>query len=294
MDFNALQHKLFAMDPTDPKEDLARLQAQAQGGVVSADAPKVDLINESVEVPEGTLQMDRDYDIADFAALAGITLERKQKTGSAGQLKGKDAFTKSSKPGGNETPHPARGKLVGEEGPLDSVKQGFKNYNTPGAIDPDFKGAPGQNAPAQKQQAEPQKVKGGVTGAQLGKQLGISDPQLFNISIMKIKNGQELTRPQHMVLSEAFQKLMAMDPTQTQKVMQLLKRMEAAPAEAQQPKLKPRDPNWRDMEALRKSGAAGSHKDKKKLAKQGYAKHKSKEYESIKEMLFAKLNEKRK
>tara|TARA_E500000178_G_scaffold175033_1_gene174026 strand:+ start:106 stop:507 length:402 start_codon:yes stop_codon:yes gene_type:complete len=27
---------------------------------------------------------------------------------------------------------------------------------------------------------------------------------------------------------------------------------------------KPRDPNWRDMEALRKSGAAGTHKDKTK------------------------------
>mgnify|MGYP001390356449 CR=1 FL=1 len=31
------------------------------------------------------------------------------------QLKGKDAFKKKSKPGGSETPHPARGKLVGEE-----------------------------------------------------------------------------------------------------------------------------------------------------------------------------------
>jgi|TARA_B100001093_G_C26659445_1_gene941100 hypothetical protein len=42
---------------------------------------------------------------------------------------------------------------------------------------------------------------------------------------------------------------------------------------------KARDPNWRDMEALRKSGASGSHKDKKKLAKQGYSKHKSKSIE---------------
>ena len=39
---------------------------------------------------------------------------KKYKTGKAGQLKGKDAFKKKSKPGGNETPHPARGKLVGE------------------------------------------------------------------------------------------------------------------------------------------------------------------------------------
>ena len=31
------------------------------------------------------------------------------------QLKGRDAFKKKSKPGGSETPHPARGKLVGED-----------------------------------------------------------------------------------------------------------------------------------------------------------------------------------
>ena len=38
--------------------------------------------------------------------------------------------------------------------------------------------------------------------------------------------------------------------------------------------VKPRDPNWRDMEALRKSGAAGTHRDKKKEFKSGYQKHK--------------------
>ena len=40
--------------------------------------------------------------------------------------------------------------------------------------------------------------------------------------------------------------------------------------------IKARDPNWRDMEALRKSGAAGSHRDKKKEMKQGKVKHKGK------------------
>ena len=39
---------------------------------------------------------------------------KEYKKGKAGQLKGKDAIKKKSKPGGNETPHPARGKLVGE------------------------------------------------------------------------------------------------------------------------------------------------------------------------------------
>ena len=42
------------------------------------------------------------------------------------------------------------------------------------------------------------------------------------------------------------------------------------------PEIKSRDPNWRDMEAIRKSGASGSHKDKKALDKRGYEKHKGK------------------
>jgi len=40
--------------------------------------------------------------------------------------------------------------------------------------------------------------------------------------------------------------------------------------------IKTRDPNWKDMEALRKSGAAGSHRDKKKEMKTGKLKHKGK------------------
>ena len=40
--------------------------------------------------------------------------------------------------------------------------------------------------------------------------------------------------------------------------------------------IKSRDPNWKDMDALRKSGAAGAHRDKKKEMKQGKLKHKGK------------------
>ena len=112
MDYNALQHKLFAMDPTDPAEDLAKLKAQA-GGNAPAPEAKVDYIAESASVPEGSLQMDRDYSVADFAALAGVS--EGQKTGSAGQAKGKDPMPSLSKPTtGNETPHPLKDKLVGE------------------------------------------------------------------------------------------------------------------------------------------------------------------------------------
>ena len=114
MDYNALQHKLFAMDPTDPAEDLAKLRAQA-GGNAPAPEAKVDYIAESASVPEGSLQMDKDYSVNDFAALAGISLNEKQKMGSAGQAKGKDKMPKTSKPSATgEQPHPLKDKLVGE------------------------------------------------------------------------------------------------------------------------------------------------------------------------------------
>ena len=66
-------------------------------------------------------------------------------------------------------------------------------------------------------------------------------------------------------------------------------------SEAKKPQpIKARDPNWRDLEALRKSGAAGGHKDKKRDAKMGKTKHK-KDYanESIKSQLWAALNSKK-
>ena len=62
------------------------------------------------------------------------------------------------------------------------------------------------------------------------------------------------------------------------KVRQGMGIMEMAnkPKMSKKPEIKSRDPNWRDMEAIRKSGAAGSHKDKKALDKRGYQKHKGK------------------
>ena len=117
MDYNALQHKLFAMDPTDPREDLAKLRAQA-GGNAPTPAPQVDYITESASVPEGSLQMDKDYSVSDFAALAGVVTE-KQKTGSAGQAKGKDPMPKAE-PG--RTKHPLKDKLVGEATPDEEDK----------------------------------------------------------------------------------------------------------------------------------------------------------------------------
>ena len=111
MDFNALQHKLFAMDPVDPREDIARMKAQAQAAAPAAASETIDYITESVDVPQGTLEMDRDYSVTDFAALAGVTVNESQKTGSAGQAKANSPMP-AAKPG--RTTHPLKDKLVGE------------------------------------------------------------------------------------------------------------------------------------------------------------------------------------
>jgi hypothetical protein len=119
MDWNKLQHTLFELDPSDPREDLAKLQATAQGGNSAPAAKTVDYLQESAEVTEGSLQMDRDYSVNDFAALAGVRIDEKQKMGSAGQAKGKDPMPKAE-PG--RTKHPLKDKLVGEES-IDKVAQ---------------------------------------------------------------------------------------------------------------------------------------------------------------------------
>jgi hypothetical protein len=115
MDFHDLQQKLFDIEPTDRAADKAKMLADLGGQPQESVQVPQNIVQESVDVPQGSLQMDKDYSMSDFAALAGVSLtEGKQKTGSAGQLKGKDAITKSTTPGGNESPHPARNKLVGE------------------------------------------------------------------------------------------------------------------------------------------------------------------------------------
>ena len=136
MDFNALQHKLFALAPSDPADDLRKLTESAGSEAQKSAAPDVNYVQESVEVQEGTMPVEGDYSLSDFAALAGVTLNESQKTGSAGQLKGKDAIKKN--PAGT-TKNPTRDKLVGENdldeiGARDALKRGWDNHNTLGAV----------------------------------------------------------------------------------------------------------------------------------------------------------------
>lgn len=297
MDWHKLQHTLFEMDPTDPREDLAKLQQAAQGG--GNVPPTKNYLEESAVVAEGSLPLGIDS-ISDFAALAGIRIDEKQKTGSAGQAKGKDPMPKTSKPNlkTGEQPHPLKDKLVGEtnidEGPLDAVK-GMVSYaknqikhgmDNAGNFRQSLKTAP------DNQQTQG-KVKGTINPQKLVADLGVRDPKMLAMAIQKTKSGKQLTRNEMNSMGEAFQRLMQMDPAQTQKIMMQLKRMEMEPTESKDPRLiKPRDPNAQKLNDLRKSGAMGAHKVKTKVLPRK-EKHKGKQYESIKDMLYAKLAEKK-
>ena len=108
MDFHALQHKLYKMAPSNAAEDLAKLKAAASGGAVSDIPPTKDYVNESIEVPEGSMPLGID-NISDFAKLAGVAVNETQKNGD--YARGKDPMPKAE-PG--RTKHPLKDKLVGE------------------------------------------------------------------------------------------------------------------------------------------------------------------------------------
>ena len=73
MDFHDLQKKLFDIEPTNPAEDKAKMIA-ALNSSSSQPAPEIpQTVSESYNVAEGSLQLDKDYSVNDFAALAGVT-----------------------------------------------------------------------------------------------------------------------------------------------------------------------------------------------------------------------------
>ena len=68
-------HKMSAMMknlfPSTPEQDLAALKAMAQAPMQAA-MPAVDYTKQSAEVREGSLTMDKEYSVSDFAKLAGV------------------------------------------------------------------------------------------------------------------------------------------------------------------------------------------------------------------------------
>lgn len=118
MDWHKLQHTLFEMDPVDPSEELNRLREAAQQPESLEVENTTNFVNESFDLPEGSLALDKDYSVSDFAALAGVKIdENNQKTGSAGQLKGTDKL--KTLPAGSKK-NATRNKLVGDSADNDS------------------------------------------------------------------------------------------------------------------------------------------------------------------------------
>ena len=116
MNWHKLQQQLYELDPTDPREDLQRLQQQASGAnsEQSMSNQREEYITESYEVSKGSMPVDIDS-VNDFAALAGINLSESQhKTGSAAHLKGKEKTGKSKSTRGPEQKNVNKGKLVGD------------------------------------------------------------------------------------------------------------------------------------------------------------------------------------
>jgi hypothetical protein len=240
MDFNALQRKLFELDPTDPREDLAKLQAQAQGtGAVTGNVPTTrNYLEESAVIKEGSLTLDKDYSIAEFAALAGIV------------------------------------SPINEGAAWDAFKHGKANYNKLNALNP---GSTSNTTVSKISKVD----KLAKPGTPTQKESNLLDPKLT--SKLLPHEDQLKTIFSSARLRVKFEEFLNLHAPRKEETMEANKKTELP---------KPRDPNWRDMQAIRQSGAMGAHKDKKRDAKLGKEKHK-KDYatESIKEMLYRKLNE---
>jgi len=115
-DFYDMSAKMKQLFPSNAESDRAALTAMANAPV--KEDVKIDQINESVSVKKGSLPID--LDLKSFSKLAGIN--EKQKAGD--QVRGSEPTPTMSKPGGNETPHPMKDRLVGDsiENDIDSTE----------------------------------------------------------------------------------------------------------------------------------------------------------------------------
>ena len=105
MDWHKLQQTLYNIEPTDISSDYAKLKSLA-GGDVPTKETHTDYLNESASVPPGSLQLDRNYDVSDFAKLAGVDVSNKQ------QLSEKTI-----------------GQKIGDIGAVKAFNRGRENYN---------------------------------------------------------------------------------------------------------------------------------------------------------------------
>ena len=209
MDWHKLQHTLYNLDPTDPRDDLARLQQSAQKP--ADDIPTIDYVNESVEVPKGSMPLNISS-VNDFARLAGIEPRK--------QINEDDS---EKKPSGFAAGFQAVQK-GGRWGP-DAVSNRIGKALTPD--EPDKKKTDKQDKT---------KLKGSLSAMQIAKMLNVSNTNAFvqAVNIAK-KNGTITNRMHFQALAEGFVRLMQMDPQQTQKAMTMLKRIQADESVSKRP-----------------------------------------------------------
>ena len=71
MDLYKASQLMKDLFPSNPAEDLAALQAVAKSSQQQVD-PKINYLNESAKVTEGSQPVDKNYSVSDFAKLAGV------------------------------------------------------------------------------------------------------------------------------------------------------------------------------------------------------------------------------
>lgn len=243
--FYEMSAKMKELFPSSPKADREALMSMANGGQPQQSAQSTtNYIHESIDVPQGSLPMDRDYSINDFAALAGIKLTEAP-------------IAPAVAPDANKVGMGAKqiGNKIGAKGGAGMMSKALDKVAQGGALPANLSK---QIAPFAKQL-----------------EVILGDPGLRNKFLMIVKAAEGVSKKNVDAQAPGAQ---------------------AQPQESKKSKnqpIKSRDPNWRDMEALRKSGAAGSHGDKTKVIprKEKYKTDFSNQ-ESIKEMLYRKLAEK--
>lgn len=214
MDWHKLQHKLFEMDPVDPRAELERLRKVAQ---TPTPLEEPDLIKKSFDIKPGSMPLGIDS-ISDFAALAGIRLDEKQLKGPAGQAKGSDPMP-AAKAG--RTKHPLKDKLVGEAGALDSLKHGFSNYNQLNALNPNSNTI---NIGTTRQSPDNKNPTPDIADnvEYLARLLSIRDIQKFSTAVVSASQGNPISSSDKQTLGEAFQHLLLLQETKKREVFKAM------------------------------------------------------------------------
>lgn len=275
MDYHALQQKLFEIDPADPAEDIRKLTEMATGEAsVGSENLTVNHLEESVaDIPEGTMPVDKDYSISDFAKLAGVQLNEGKKF---------DNFKKTIKTG-------AKAAKAAVKSGASSFKTGAKaGLKDPHKLSPAISAAKDEWDKHKKSNPNKDVKKKPKTSkdykdeykAQQGQRESLNFDQDSLIEAIS----QELDEILPAIAGMAARGLAA------KAVGGAVDKLTANKKNKQKP-IKARDPNAQYMNDLRKSGAAGGHKDKTKTIPRKQ-KHKDTN-ESIKSQLWAALNSKK-